>query len=264
MARTKNKPVLKRSAASNNYIFQRAFLSKKNHRFISRYGSLSPLSQTFLWFEKYWLDNKFGFQPFSFQDLFRACDKTKFPWFCRKHILYDGRASVWRYTKKLRSYAKYFFDALLGPDRKFNVCFDPMRGKILKTRVAMTFSEISDEVVGFIDNMDPTTGEIFESVGYNSMYTNLAGRSSEYVVPMFGILKFVAHSCRNPVKISRRPLNRSIVGSHYKCIQMLISRDKRSELLNAGNEVVMDYCYAGNQLPFSCCCSKCVVNLVDA
>jgi len=240
-----------------------AFFYKKYNKFTSRFGSISPLSQTFIWFEKYWLDNKFGFQEFSFADLFKACDKAKFPHFCRKHILYDSRASIGRYTKKLRSYAKYFFDALLGPDRKFDVCFDPIRGKILKTRVAMTFSEISDELVGFIDNMDPTTGEIFESVGYNSMYTNLAGRSSEYVVPMFGILKFVAHSCRDPVKISRKPLNRSIMGNRYKCIQMLISRDKRSEVLNAGDEIVMDYCYAENQLPFSCCCSKCVVNLVD-
>ena len=39
MARTKNKPVLKRSTASNDYIFQRAFLRQKNHKFISRYGS---------------------------------------------------------------------------------------------------------------------------------------------------------------------------------------------------------------------------------
>ena len=53
------------------------------------------------------------------------------------------------------------------------------------------------------------------------------------------------------------------MGNRYKCIQMLISRDKRSEVLNAGDEIVMDYCYAENQLPFSCCCSKCVVNLVD-
>jgi hypothetical protein len=195
-----------------------AFFYKKYDKFTTRHGAISPLSQTFIWFEKYWLDNKFGFQEFSFQELFNSCDKTKFPLFCRKHILHDSRVSVWRYMKKLRSYTKYFFDALLGPDRKFNVCFDPIRGKILKTRYAMTFSEMSDELVGFIDNMDPTTGEIFDNVGYNSLYTNLAGRSNEYVIPLFGILKFVAHSCHNHVKISRRPLYISIMGNHYKCI----------------------------------------------
>ena len=152
---------MKASISSVNYSLKHAFFYEQYNKFTSRHGSISPLGQTFIWFEKYWLDNKFGFQEFSFDDLFKACDKAKLPWFCRKHILHSCRTSVWNNTTKLRSYTEYFYDALLGPDRKFDVRFDPIRGKILKTRYAMTFSEISDELVGFIDGMDSTTGEIF-------------------------------------------------------------------------------------------------------
>ena len=259
MARTKNKPVLKRSDVPAAYSLKGAFFYKKYNKFLSRYDSFSPLSQTFLWFERYWLDNKFGLQQFPFDDLFQACDKSKFPYFCRNHILYDGKSSVWRYTKKLRSYTKYFFDALLGPDRKFDVHFDPVRGKLLRTRIAMTFSDISDALVGFVDNMDSTTGAIFDNVGYNSMYTNLAGRSTEYVVPMFGLLKLVAHSCVSVLRISRRPVHRTILGNRYRCIQMLIQREPPSKVLSAGSDITIDYCYADNQLPFKCHCERCAV-----
>ena len=262
MARTKNKSVLKRSKTPADYIFQRAFLRPKNHKFVNHHGDISPLSQTFIWFEKYWLDNRFGFQPFPFEDLFQACDKFKLPYFCRSHRLYDGKTSVQRYMKKLRSYTRYFFDALLGPDRKFDVVFDPVRGKLLKTRIAMTFSDISDALVGFVDNMDSTTGEIFDNVGYNSMYTNLAGRSTEYVVPMFGLLKFVAHSCDSVLRISRRPVHRTILGNRYRCVQMLIQRNPPSKVLSAGSDVTIDYCYADNQLPFKCHCERCIAKTV--
>jgi hypothetical protein len=154
--------------------------------------------------------------------------------------------------KKLRSYTRYFFDALLGPDRKFDVVFDPARGKLLKTRIAMTFSDISDALVGFVDDMDSTTGEIFDNVRYNSMYTNLVGRSTEYVIPMFGLLKFVAH-----LRISRRLVHRTILGNRYRCIQMLIQREPPSKVLSSGSDVTIDYCYANNQLPFKCHCKRC-------
>ena len=264
MARTKNKPVLMRSSTSNHYSLRNAFLPKKNNVCVSRYGSLSALSQTFIWFEKYWLDNRFGFQPFSFDELFRTCDKDKFPWFCRHHILYDSRSSVWRYTRQLKSNTRYFYDSLIGPNRKFDIHFDAVRGKVLKTRCAMTFSELSAEVVGFVDNMDYDTGEVFSSVGYDSLYTNLAGRSTEYVIPLFGIMKFVAHQCRSPMRISRKPVYRRVLGSRYRCIQMLIERSATDRVFSAGRDVVMDYCYKDDKLPFSCCCANCIINLVDA
>ena len=165
---------------------------------------------------------------------------------------------------KLKSYTGYFYDALIGPNRKFDIHFDPVRGKVLRTRFAMTFSELSAEVVGFIDNMDYDTGEVFSSVGYDSLYTNLAGRSTEYVIPLFGIMKFVAHQCRSPMRISRKPVYRRVMGSRYRCIQMLIERSATDRVFSAGSDVVMDYCYKDDKLPFSCCCANCVVNLVDA
>ena len=152
---------------------------------------------------------------------------------------------------------------MLGPDRRFDVCFDPICGKLLKTRVAMTFSEISDALVGFIDYMNSTTGENFDNVGYNSMYTNLAGRSTEYVVPMFGLLKLVAHSCDSVLRISRRPVYTAILGNRYRCIQMLIQNSPPSKVLTPGNEVVFDCCYADNQLPFKCHCERCAAKDVD-
>ena len=264
MARTKNKPVLKRSVASSGYSLKNIFLKKRNHKYVNRHDAVSPLSQTVMWFEKYWLDNRFGFQPFSFDELFKSCDKTKFPWFCRNHILRDSVHSVWKYTRRLKSYTRYFYDSLIGPNRKFDIHFDAVRGKVLKTRCAMTFSELSAEVVGFVDNMDYDTGEVFSSVGYDSLYTNLAGRSTEYVIPLFGIMKFVAHQCRSPMRISRKPVYRRVMGSRYRCIQMLIERSATDRVFSAGSDVVMDYCYKDDKLPFSCCCANCVVNLVDA
>jgi hypothetical protein len=264
MARTKNKPVLKKLVVSRGYSFGSAFLFKKYSKFASRHSDLSPLNQTFMWFERYWLDNKFGFQHFLFHELFGSCDKTRFPLFCRHYILHGSRSSVWKYTRQLKSYAQYFYDALIGPARKFDIHFDPIRGKVLKTRCAMTFNELSAEVVGFIDNMDYNTGEIFSSIGYDSLYTHLAGRSTEYVIPLFGIMKFVAHQCRSPMRISRKPVYRRVLGSRYRCIQMLIERSATDRVFGAGSDVVMDYCYKDDKLPFSCCCANCVVNLVDA
>ena len=264
MARTKNKPVLRRIAAPTSYVLRHAFICKKSHKFVCRHASLSPLSQTFMWFEKYWLDNQFGYQPYSFEELFRSCDKTKFPWFCRNHILRDGRNRVWKYTRQLKSNVKYFYDTLIGPNRKFDIHFDPMRGKVLRTRYAMTFSELSTEVVGFVDNMDYDTGEIFSSVGYDSLYTNLAGRSTEYVILLFGVMKFVAHSCRSSLRISRKPIYRRVFGNRYKCIQMLIERSAVSKVFSAGSDVVMDYCYKDDMLPFTCFCENCVSNPADA
>jgi hypothetical protein len=217
-----------------------------------------------MWFEKYWLDNRFGFQPFSFDELFQTCDKAKFPWFCRDHILCGSRHSVWKYTKQLKCHTRYFYDALIGPNRKFDIYFDHVRGKVLRTRFAMTFSELSAEVVGFIDNMDYNTGEIFSSIGYDSLYTNLAGRTTEYVVPLFGIMKFVAHQCFSPMRISRKPVCRRILGSRYRCIQMLIERSATGKVFSAGSDVVMDYCYKDDVLPFTCFCANCVSNPVDA
>ena len=147
MARHKNKPVLKKSVISNHYVLRHMFLRKKNHKFVNRHEAVSPLSQTVMWFEKYWLDNRFGFQPFSFDELFQTCDKAKFPWFCRDHILCGSRHSVWKYTKQLKCHTRYFYDTLIGPNRKFDIHFDHMRGKVLRTRYAMTFSELSTEVV---------------------------------------------------------------------------------------------------------------------
>ena len=67
----------------------------------------------------------------------------------------------------------------------------------------MTLSEVSNEVIGFVDNMPYDSAEVFNHSGYNILYTNLAGRSSEYIIPMFGLLKFVAHSCDSDIRISR-------------------------------------------------------------
>ena len=251
MARTKNKPILKRSGTVAPYVFRNVFLRNHHH------NTLSDLSQTFIWFEKYWLDNKFAFQPYSFDELFQACDKTKFPYFCRKFILRGCRTSAWKYTKQLISLVRYFYDSLIGPSRKFDIHFDVRRGKILKTRCAMTLSEVSNEVIGFVDNMPYDSAEVFNRSGYNSLYTNLAGRSSEYVIPMFGLLKFVAHSCDSDIRISRRPEYKHLLGNRKRCIQMLIERTPPTKLLNAGSEIVMNYCYAG-PLPFICHCNVCI------
>ena len=163
---------------------------------------------------------------------------------------------------KLKSYARYFYDALIGPNRKFDLHYDAMRGKMLKTRFEMSFSELSAELVGFIDDIDPVTGDIFSEVGYNSMYTNLAGRSGEYVVPLFGIMKFVSHECRSQTRISRKLIYRRVLGKRYKCVQMLIERSAKSRVFSAGSEVFMDYCYKNNELPFTCYCNNCIVRHV--
>ena len=263
MARTKNKPVLKTRVISRGFSLRDGFFFQKYHKFASRNSSLSPLHQTFIWFERYWLDNKFGFQPFPFRMLFRACDKYKFPPFCRHHILRDDKSSVKNYMAKLRSCTRYFYEALIGPNRKFDICYDVVRGKILKTRCEMSFSELSAELVGFIDDIDPVTGGVFDNVGYDSMYTNLAGRSTEYVVPLFGIMKFVSHQCRSKTRISRKPIYRHVLGRRYKCIQMLIERSAKSRVFSAGSEVLMDYCYKDNELPFTCYCNNCVIRPID-
>ena len=264
MARTKNKPVLRTPVVSRGYSLRSAFLSRKHNKFTSRHSSLSPLSQTFIWFERFWLDNKFGLQPFPFDELFKSCDKYKFPLFCRNHILHDGKSSVGNYARKLESYARYFYEALLGPNRKFDVHYDVLRGKMLKTRYEMSFSEMSDALIGFVDKMDYHTADIFSSIGYDSLYTNLAGRSTEYVIPLLGIMKFVSHQCCSPMRISRKPVYRHVLGNRYRCIQMLIERSSASRVFRAGSEVVMDYCYKDNELPFTCYCSNCVVDPVDA
>ena len=66
--------------------------------------------------------------------------------------------------------------------------FDPRLDKILKLRYAMDLIELCTELVGFIDNVDYATGAIFSSIDCDSLYTNLAGRSSEYIIRLFGIL----------------------------------------------------------------------------
>jgi len=59
---------------------------------------------------------------------------------------------------------------------------------MLKLRYAMNLSELCTKLVGFIDNVDYATGAIFSSIVCDSLYTNFAGRSSEYIVRLFGIL----------------------------------------------------------------------------
>ena len=66
--------------------------------------------------------------------------------------------------------------------------YDPRLRKMLKLRNAMDLIELCTELVGFIDNVDYATGAIFSSIVCDSLYTNLAGRRSEYIVRLFGIL----------------------------------------------------------------------------
>jgi hypothetical protein len=143
------------------------------------------------------------------------------------------------------------------------VHFDPRHGKILELRYAMDLIELCTELVDFIDNVDYATGAIFSSTGCDSLYTNLAGSSSEYIVRLFGILKFVTHSCNNDMRISCRPVSKSILSTRYRCIQMLIHRCPHCQVLSAGSDVVMDYCCMNNQLPFACYCERCVANAAN-
>ena len=112
----------------------------------------------------------------------------------------------------MRSQAKYFYDSLIDPSRKFDAHFDVHRGKILKTRCAMMLSEVSAEIIGFVDKMKYAAADVFNHSSYNSMYSNLAGRSTEYIIPMFGVLKFVAHSCDSDMRIFRRPEYKHLLG----------------------------------------------------
>ena len=141
--------------------------------------------------------------------------------------------------------------------------YDPRLSKMLKLRYAMDLSELCTELVGFIDNVDYVTSDIFSSIGSDSLYADLAGRSSEYIVRLFGMLKFVTHSCNSDMRISRRLVCKSIVSTCYQCIQILIHRCPHSQVLSAGGDVVMDYCYKNNQLPFACYCERCVANAAN-
>ena len=59
---------------------------------------------------------------------------------------------------------------------------------MLEPRYAMDLIELCTELVGFIDNVDYATGAIFSSIVCDSLCTNLAGRSSEYIERLFVIL----------------------------------------------------------------------------